>query len=325
MASYQEIDSDAALLQSEAEESEAPDFEQDAGPEETASGEEAELKSGAAMEHVSDAFKLYLRDIQRTKLLTAQEERELALKIEKGDKAARDRMITCNLRLVVKIAKRYADRGLPLLDLIEEGNLGLIRAVERFEISRGFRFSTYATWWIRQSVDRALMNQGRTIRLPVHVAEDIGKLYRANSQYRKQMNREPSLTELAEIMCVEVSQVRKLKLLTLKTYSIDEPIGDNSDFHLSDTLVDNASISTAERVDSQQAFELASRLMKDFSETEKKIMTLRFGLDDSAPQTLDAIGKCFGVSRERIRQIESVCLVRLRRLMGTREDLSACC
>jgi RNA polymerase primary sigma factor len=325
MARYQEIDSDAALSQTEAEENEAADFERDGELEVSASGEDAPEQSDAAPAHVSDAFKLYLRDIQRTKLLTAQEERELALKIEKGDKAARDRMITCNLRLVVKIAKRYADRGLPLLDLIEEGNLGLIRAVERFEISRGFRFSTYATWWIRQSVDRALMNQGRTIRLPVHVAEDIGKLYRANSQYRKQMNREPSLTELAEIMCVEVSQVRRLKVLTLKTYSIDEPIGDHGDFHLGDTLVDNAAVSTAERVDSQQAFELASRLIENFSETEKKILSLRFGLDDSTPQTLDAIGKCFGVSRERIRQIESVCLVRLRKMMGTREDLSACC
>jgi len=292
-----------------------PDLEED---------EEEEIK-GAPVEQPSDAFKLYLRDIQRTKLLSAEEERELALRIEAGDRVARDLMITSNLRLVVKIAKRYLNRGLPFLDLIEEGNLGLIKAVGRFEVSKGFRFSTYATWWIRQSVDRALMNQAHTIRLPVHVAEGISKLYRVTHRFRDQMNRDPTIMEVAEAMEVDENQVRRLRVLMMKTYSIDQPIGEYSDFSLADTIEDTSALSPVDQIDGHHAYERVSTLMETFSEAEKKILKLRFGLDDSEPQTLEAIGQSFGLTRERIRQIESSSLLKLRRLMGSRDGVMACC
>ena len=277
------------------------------------------------VEHVSDAFKLYLRDIHKTKLLGAGEERELALRIDAGDQAARDQLITCNLRLVVKIAKRYLNRGLPFLDLIEEGNLGLIKAVERFDISRGFRFSTYATWWIRQSVDRALTNQARTVRIPVHVAEAIGKLYRETVCFRRQMNREPTVTEMSEALALKESQVRRLMTLMMKTYSIDQPLGEYSDFYLSDTIEDTSMLSPAERLEGLSTYDRVASLMETFSETEKKVLTLRFGLGDNEPQTLETIGQSFGVTRERIRQIESASLQKLRQLMAFPDGKSASC
>jgi len=276
-------------------------------------------------EYREDAMKLYMREIQKTKLLTAEEERDLATRIERGDLAARDKMIVANLRLVVNIAKRYMNKGLPFLDLIEEGNLGLIKAVERFEVSKGCRFSTYATWWIRQAIERSLMNHGRTIRLPVHIVEDISKMHRANYDFRKQMKREPTLTELAETLHSNVNHIRKLMVLLKKTWSIDQPMGSHSDdFSLMDTLEDGGS-SPEKQMEGLNAYEEVSRLITTFSPTEQKILTLRFGLDDKEPQTLEAIGKTFGVTRERIRQIEAQLLMRLRRLMEPREDLACNC
>jgi RNA polymerase primary sigma factor len=287
---------------------------------------EAEEEIGTlAAEYLNDATRLYLRDLQKTKLLSAGEERELAESINRGDKAARDRMITCNLRLVVKIAKRYLNRGLPFLDLIEEGNLGLIKAVERFEVARGFRFSTYATWWIRQSVERALMNHATTIRLPVHVNEDIGRLYRLTSRFRKELNREPTLTEVADALEMDLNRVNKLKVLMMRTFSLDQPMGEFSDYMLRDVIEDTTSEGPADRIENLNAYEQVSRLMKNFSDTERRILALRFGLDDSAPQTLEAIGKSFGVTRERIRQIESGSLLKLRTLMESHEALQAYC
>jgi RNA polymerase primary sigma factor len=273
----------------------------------------------------NDAFRLYLRDIHRTKLLSAQEEQELALKVEAGDKGARDRMITSNLRLVVKIAKRYLNRGLPFLDLIEEGNLGLIKAVGRFEISRGFRFSTFATWWIRQGVERAVVNQSRSVRLPVHIAEQISKLSRVTRQFLREKNREPTLAEIAQSLEVPQSQVRKLQVLMMKTYSIDQPLGEFSSFSLADTLVDSSSPSPVDQIAGHNDYELASGLIKTFPEAERRILTLRFGLEDHEPQTLDSIGKSFGLSRERIRQIESASLLKLRTLMGSHGGAMAPC
>jgi RNA polymerase primary sigma factor len=277
------------------------------------------------IEYADDALKLYLRDIRKAKLLTAEEEKELATRIDLGDKNARDLLVVSNLRLVVSIAKRHLNRGLPFLDLIEEGNLGLIKAVERFEVSRGLRFSTYATWWIRQSVDRALMNQSRTIRLPVHVSEDLVKLYRVTVEFRRNKNRDPSPMELAENLEVEEGQINRLLGLLRTTFSLQQSLGEAGDYFLSDTLEDTSAVSPGVRTEQLSTFAQVSRLLEGLSDIERKILTLRFGLEDHEPQTLEAIGRTCGVTRERIRQIEAKSLAKLRRLMETREDLAAYC
>jgi RNA polymerase primary sigma factor len=276
--------------------------------------EEEEIKA-AVVEHFDDAIKLYLREIQKTKLLTADEEKELAAKIDLGDKAARDRMIVSNLRLVVKIAKRYINRGLPFLDLIEEGNMGLIKAVERFKLSKECRFSTYATWWIRQSIERALVNQSRTIRLPVHVSDDINKMLRVTRELVQKMNREPTIKEVADTLDVNITYVRRLMVLLKKTYSIERPMGENNDYFLIDTIEDTSTVSPAVLLEDLNKYELVSKWFETLSDGEKKILTLRFGLDDKDPQTLDTIGRSFGVTRERIRQIEAKSLEKLRKIV----------
>ena len=296
---------DASLLE--------PDCE-DLLVEETLEPDLEELKAPDDDVYFDDAIKLYLRDIQKTKLLTAEDERELATRILTGDKAARDRMIESNLRLVVKIAKRYINRGLPFLDLIEEGNLGLIKAVERFKISKECRFSTYATWWIRQSIERALINQSRTIRLPVHVSDDINRMLRFSRELMHKLNREPSVKEVADAMNVEQSHIRRLMVLLKKTYSIERPMGENSDYFLSDTIEDISTISPAELLENLNRYGHVSEWFETLTDTEKSILTLRFGLEDAEPQTLDTIGKQFGVTRERIRQIESKALDKLRKM-----------
>jgi RNA polymerase primary sigma factor len=265
------------------------------------------------VEHFDDAIKLYLREIQKTRLLSADEEKELAKRIAKGEKSARDKMIESNLRLVVKIAKRYINRGLPFLDLIEEGNMGLIKAVERFKLSKECRFSTYATWWIRQSIERALVNQSRTIRLPVHVSDDINKMLRVTRELIQKINREPSIKEVAAGMDVNPSYVRRLMVLLKKTYSIEQPMGENNDYFLIDTIEDTSTISPAELLEDLNKYELVASWFATLSDNEKKILTLRFGLDDKEPQTLDTIGRSFGVTRERIRQIEAKSLEKLRK------------
>ena len=290
----------------------------------TAADSEETIRS-ASLEHTDDAIKLYMHEIQKTKLLSALEEREVAAKIELGDQAARDQMIVSNLRLVVSIAKRYRNRGLPFLDLIEEGNLGLIKAAGRFKLSKECRFSTYATWWIRQTIERALMNQSRTIRLPVHISEQMARMHRATCQFRSRMNREPTLAEVAEDMQVDLSQVQKLTTLLKKTCSIDQPNGPHSDYSLMDTLDDQSAVSPEDRVEGLHTYERVSKLIENFTAAEKKILTLRFGLDDEDPQTLDTIGRSFGLTRERIRQIESQLLVRLRRLMKSSDRTLTYC
>ncbi len=270
-------------------------------------------------DHYDDAIKHYLRDIQKTSLLTADQEKELASRIAKGDKAARDKMIESNLRLVVKIAKRYINRGLPFLDLIEEGNMGLIKAVERFKLSKECRFSTYATWWIRQSIERALVNQSRTIRLPVHVSDDINKMLRVTREQIQQLNREPSIKEVATAMKVNSAYVRRLMVLLKKTYSIERPMGENSDYFLLDTIEDTSTVSPAVLLEDLNKYELVSKWFETLSDTEKKILTLRFGLEDKDPLTLDTIGRIFGVTRERIRQIEAKSLEKLRKIVESTE------
>jgi len=282
--------------------------------------EESEQESTEDYEDFSmDAIKLYLKDIQKTNLLTAEEERALARRIDDGDMAARDRMIESNLRLVVKIAKRYMNRGLPFLDLIEEGNLGLIKAVERFKLSKECRFSTYATWWIRQSIERALVNQSRTIRLPVHVSDDINKLIKITRELVRVYNREPQIKEVAEAMGVEPAYVRRLMVLLKKTFSIEHPMGENSDYSLIDTIEDTSVVNPLELAEWLNKYQIIADLLATLNDNEKEIITLRFGLDDRDPQTLDTIGRQFGVTRERIRQIEAKSLEKLRALLAERD------
>ena len=266
-----------------------------------------------------DAIKLYLKDIQKTNLLTAEEERALARRIDDGDMAARDKMIESNLRLVVKIAKRYMNRGLPFLDLIEEGNLGLIKAVERFKLSKECRFSTYATWWIRQSIERALVNQSRTIRLPVHVSDDINKLIKITRELVRDLNREPQVKEVADVMGVEPAYVRRLMVLLKKTYSIEHPMGENNDYSLIDTIEETFVVNPLDLPEWLNKFRIITDLLATLNDNEKEIIALRFGLDDRDPQTLDTIGRQFGVTRERIRQIEAKSLEKLRLLLSERD------
>ena len=273
--------------------------------------ETEEIKT-PAIEHFDDAIKLYLQEVQKTKLLSADEEKELAQRIAKGEKLARDRMIESNLRLVVKIAKRYLNRGLSFLDLIEEGNLGLIKAVERFKVSKECRFSTYGTWWIRQSIERAIVNQSRTIRLPVHISDDINKMLRLSRGLVRKMNREPSVKEVSAEMEENIPYVRRLMVLFKRTYSIDQPMGENSDYTLCDTIEDTSAVSPAELSENLSRYNMIAAGFDSLSAGEKKILTLRFGLDDKEPQTLETIGHIFGVTRERIRQIEARSLMKLR-------------
>jgi RNA polymerase primary sigma factor len=266
-----------------------------------------------------DAIKIYLRDIQKTTLLTAAEERELARRIDLGDQVARDRMIESNLRLVVKIAKRYMNRGLPFLDLIEEGNLGLIKAVERFKLSKECRFSTYATWWIRQSIERALVNQSRTIRLPVHVSDDINRMIKVTRTLLHEHNREPLVKEVAEAMGVDAAYVRRLMILLKRTYSFEHPMGENNDYSLIDTIEDTSSVNPAELAEWLNKYRIVIRHFATLNANEREILSLRFGLDDREPQTLDTIGRQFGVTRERIRQIEAKSLDKLRLLLAEEE------
>ncbi len=270
--------------------------------------------------HYDDAIKHYLREIQKTTLLTADEEKELAGRIDRGDKAARDKMIESNLRLVVKIAKRYINRGLPFLDLIEEGNLGLIKAVERFKLSKECRFSTYATWWIRQSIERALVNQSRTIRLPVHVSDDINRMLKVTRELVQKLNREPSIKEVSVQMSVNTAYVRRLMVLLKKTYSIERPMGENNDYFLIDTIEDTSTVSPSVLLEDINKFELVSNWLESLSENERKIISMRFGLYDKDPQTLDIIGRSFGVTRERIRQIEAKSLDKLRKMVEATEQ-----
>jgi RNA polymerase primary sigma factor len=270
----------------------------------------------AELEHFDDAIKIYLRDIQRTPLLNAESEKELARKVEKGDKGARNMMIESNLRLVVKIAKRYINRGLPFLDLIEEGNLGLMKAVERFSLAKECRFSTYATWWIRQSIERSLVNQSRTVRLPVHVSDDISRMLRIVRALTQELHREPSVDEIAATMKTKVAYVRRLMTLLRRTCSMETPLGEGNDFLLIDTIEDNSMVSPSLQLENISCYGEISAHFDQLTETEQKILSLRFGLDDNEPQTLDTIGQQFGVTRERIRQIEVKALEKLKKSSG---------
>lgn len=274
--------------------------------------DKAEAETEAEEEGGLDTIRSYLKEIRKSPLLTFEEEQELAKRIVNGDEAARQRMIESNLRLVVNIGKRYINRGLPFADIIEEGNLGLMKAVEKFKYEKGFKFSTYASWWIRQSIERAIINQTRTIRLPVHIAESVNSFMSVLGPLIQDLGREPSVEEVAERMEVDVEEVRKIRQIIRKTYSLDRPIGDKDENSLKDIIEDTAILSPVKTTEGIMRREVIIKWLDLLKETEKKIIIMRFGLDGCEPRTLEVIGRQFSITRERVRQIEATALTKLR-------------
>lgn len=261
---------------------------------------------------INDPVRMYLKEIGRVDLLSGEEEIALAERIEEGDEEAKRRLAEANLRLVVSIAKRYVGRGMLFLDLIQEGNMGLIKAVEKFDYRKGFKFSTYATWWIRQAITRAIADQARTIRIPVHMVETINKLIRVQRQLLQDLGREPSPEEIAEDMDLTPDKVREILKIAQEPVSLETPIGEEDDSHLGDFIEDQDATSPSEHA----AYELLKEQLEDVLDTltdrEENVLRLRFGLDDGRTRTLEEVGKVFGVTRERIRQIEAKALRKLR-------------
>ena len=261
---------------------------------------------------VEDPVRMYLKEIGKVPLLTADEEIELAKRMEKGDEAAKNRLAEANLRLVVSIAKRYVGRGMLFLDLIQEGNLGLIKAVEKFDYRKGYKFSTYATWWIRQGITRAVSGQARTIRIPVHMVETINKLIRVSRQLLQELGREPTPEEIAEAMNTPVEKVREILKISQEPVSLETPIGEEEDSHLGDFIQDDNVPVPAEAATFTLLREQLDEVLDQLTDREQKVLRLRFGLDDGRARTLEEVGKEFQVTRERIRQIEAKALRKLR-------------
>lgn len=263
----------------------------------------------------SDSVKVYFSGIKKFTLLTSDDEKRLARRIAKGDKEARKQMIEANLRLVVNIAKRYLNRGLPLQDLIEEGNIGLIKSVERFKATKGCKFSTYATYWIKQAIERAIANQSSIVRLPIHVTADISRLTRATRELSRTLKREPSIGELSEKTGLSGRYVKKLNTISKKSYSLEATFPDDTDQSLLDRLEDDKFPTPMELIDESRRTDRINGWLGMLDENERTILRLRFGLDEDEPQTLEAIGKSFGVTRERVRQIEVKALDKLKKMM----------
>lgn len=264
-------------------------------------------------------LKLYLQEIGKTPLLKPDEEVELARKIHKGDEKARQKMIQSNLRLVVKIANDYANFGLPLLDLISEGNIGLIKAVERFDPDKGGKLSTYAAWWIKQSIKRALANQSKTIRLPVHLVDKIAKMRRMTTALREELEREPTDEEIGYAMEMPTNKVAHLKSVSVRPASLDAPIGDGEDTEFGQLVGDENAISPFESLKSKSLMTDISEMLGELEEREADIIRLRFGLGGERPQTLEEVGQHFDITRERVRQLQNMALQRMRRSMAGRE------
>lgn len=280
-------------------------------PEEDAD-EEVDEEEPSYPDDARDAIKMYLREIRAASLLNFEQEQELAHRIAEGDEEARARMIESNLRLVVNIGKRYISRGLPFSDIIEEGNIGLIKAVEKFKPEKGFRFSTYASWWIKQSIERALVNQTRTIRLPVHISEEINSFVKVVRRLVQALRREPTVEEIANEMNYKPEQVKDIMQLIRKTQSLDTPIGNKEEGSLKDLIEDESSLSPSKVTEGIMRHEQIMEWLEYLTDNEKKVISLRFGLEDGEAQTLEVIGKEFGLTRERVRQIEASALNKLR-------------
>ena len=261
---------------------------------------------------INDSVRMYLKEIGQIKLLTMEEELELADKILAGDEMAKTVLAEANLRLVVSIAKRYVGRGMLFLDLIQEGNIGLMKAVEKFDVSKGYKFSTYATWWIRQAITRAIADQARTIRVPVHMVETINKLARIQRQLTLELNREPSEEELAKKMNVSVEKIRDIYKISQEPVSLETPIGEEDDSHLGDFIKDENNMSPEEFAEHELLKDEIDDVLLTLTEREEKVIRLRFGLEDGKSRTLEEVGQMFGVTRERIRQIEAKALRKLR-------------
>ena len=261
---------------------------------------------------IDDPVRMYLKEIGRVNLLTSEEEIDLAKRMGEGDESAKRKLAEANLRLVVSIAKRYVGRGMLFLDLIQEGNLGLIKAIDKFDYKKGFKFSTYATWWIRQAITRAIADQARTIRIPVHMVETINKYVRISRQLLQELGRDPKPEEIAERMGITIEKIREIQKISLDPVSLETPIGEEEDSHLGDFVEDEGALSPPESA----AFMLLKKQLEEVLDTltdrEKKVLSLRFGLDDERSRTLEEVGKEFGVTRERIRQIEAKALRKLK-------------
>ncbi len=261
---------------------------------------------------IDDPVRMYLKEIGRIPLLTAEEEIELAKRIEQGDEEAKRRLAEANLRLVVSIAKRYVGRGMLFLDLIQEGNLGLIKAVEKFDYRKGYKFSTYATWWIRQAITRAIADQARTIRIPVHMVETINKLVRVHRQLLQELGRDPTPEEIAREMDIPVERVREIQKIAQEPVSLETPIGEEEDSHLGDFIEDEDALAPAEAASFILLKEQLEEVLETLTPREREVLRLRFGLDDGKARTLEEVGQKFKVTRERIRQIEAKALRKLR-------------
>ena len=261
---------------------------------------------------INDPVRMYLKEIGQIKLLSMEEELELADRILEGDETAKAELAEANLRLVVSIAKRYVGRGMLFLDLIQEGNIGLMKAVDKFDVSKGYKFSTYATWWIRQAITRAIADQARTIRVPVHMVETINKLARIQRQMTLELNREPSEEELAKKMNMPVDKIREIYKISQDPVSLETPIGEEDDSHLGDFIKDERNVSPEDYATNEMLKDEISEVLQTLTEREEKVIRLRFGLEDGKSRTLEEVGQMFGVTRERIRQIEAKALRKLR-------------
>jgi RNA polymerase primary sigma factor len=275
---------------------------------------EAEVEAEPSAEITTDALQLFLKDIGRVPLLTAAQEVELAKRIERGDHGAKQAMVEANLRLVVSIAKRYRNQGLPFLDLIQEGTIGLVRAAEKFDYRKGFKFSTYATWWIRQAVARAIADKGRTIRMPVHVVEKLNRILRCERKLRAERGREPTVEEIARDLDMSSEEVEHIRRSSQAPVSLEKPVGDDDESEFGHFLADESTPLPDELAETALQREALRSILGALSERERRVLELRYGLDGQQPRTLDEVGRAFNVTRERIRQIEHQGLKKLRAL-----------
>ena len=260
----------------------------------------------------SDPVRMYLREIGKVPLLTQEEELELAKRIAEGDEEAERKMTEANLRLVVSIAKRYVGRGMQLLDLIQEGNLGLLKAVKKYDHTKGFKFSTYATWWVRQAITRALADQARTIRIPVHMVETMNKLTQCSRKLQQELGREPTIDELSKAVKLSPERINEIRQMCMEPVSLESPVGEEDDSHLGDFIEDDSGAQPAEAVSRAMLRQQLMEILDTLSDREAKVLRLRYGLDDGRPRTLEEVGKEFNVTRERVRQIEAKALRKIR-------------